>query len=101
VRNLCERTRTSRILDLEHPANAAEIAEELKLLAMALQRGEGSRAIAMLRELLEKKRRRMQALASERRRRVYEAHPLLRPGVGRQTMIRYREDEPGDAPSER
>ena len=99
VRNICERTRPSRILDLEQPDNAAIIVDDLKLLVTALQRGESERAIAVLHELLDKKRRRMQALANERRRRVYEAHPLLRPGAGRQMMVRYHGDEKGDVPS--
>jgi DNA-binding GntR family transcriptional regulator len=94
VRNLCERTRASRILDLEQPASAAIIIEDLKQLVTALQRGESERAIALLREQLDKKRRRMQGIANERRRRVYEAHPLLRPGAGRQVILRY-EDEKG------
>ncbi len=98
VRNLCERTRASRILDLEQPSIAAGIMEDLKLLVSALQRGESGRAIALLNDLLDKKRRRMQGLASERRRRIYEAHPLLRPGAGRQVMVRYQDDH-GDAPS--
>jgi DNA-binding GntR family transcriptional regulator len=98
VRNLCERTRASRILDLEHPENAATIVEDLKLLVVALQRGEGNRAIETLRDLLDGKRRRMQTLAVERRRRIYEAHPLLRPGAGRHMVVRYTDDEqPGES----
>jgi DNA-binding GntR family transcriptional regulator len=98
VRNLCERTRPSRILDLEQPDNAAILVDDVQLMVQALQRGEGERAIAVLRAILDKKRRRMQTLASERRRRVYELHPLLRPGAGRQVMVRYRDDETGDMP---
>jgi DNA-binding GntR family transcriptional regulator len=100
VRNLCERTRSSRILDFEHPANAADLVEDIKLLVVALQRGESSRAITMLRDLLDKKRRRMQTLASERRRRIYETHPLLRPGAGRHMMVRYSDDDQGDKPND-
>jgi DNA-binding GntR family transcriptional regulator len=92
VRNLCERTRASRILDLEQPESAAIILEDLKQLVRALQAGDGERAIAILRSQFEKKRRRIQALANERRRRVYEAHPLLRPGAGRHMVYRYPDD---------
>jgi DNA-binding GntR family transcriptional regulator len=97
VRNLCERTRTSRILDLEHPANAAAIVEDLKQLVVALQRGEGNRAIERLRSLLDSKRRRMQMLAVEHRRRIYEAHPLLRPGAGRHIAVGSSDDLPDEA----
>jgi DNA-binding GntR family transcriptional regulator len=99
VRNLCERTRPSRILDLQQPVNAAAIVEDIKLLTTALQQGESAKAIALLRDALDKKRRRMQALANERRRRVYEAHPLLRPGAGRQMTVRLR-DEAGESSSD-
>jgi DNA-binding GntR family transcriptional regulator len=99
MRNLCERTRASRILDLEQTASAAIVVEDLKQLVTALQRGESERAITLLREQLDKKRRRMQGIANERRRRVYEAHPLLRPGAGRQVVLRYQEEKGQGSPS--
>jgi DNA-binding GntR family transcriptional regulator len=99
MRNLCERTRASRILDLEQTASAAIVVEDLKQLVIALQRGDSERAITLLREQLDKKRRRMQGIANERRRRVYEAHPLLRPGAGRQVVLRYQEEKGQGSPS--
>lgn len=102
VRGLCERTRVSRILDLEQPANAHLILEGVQAVTSALQRGDSSTAIRVLREQFEQKRLRMAELANERRRRLYEAHPLLRPGGGRQMLVRYRDDdgESGGAASE-
>jgi DNA-binding GntR family transcriptional regulator len=97
MRNLCERTRISRILDFEQAANATVIIEDLKLLVTALQRGESARAMAVLRDQFDKKRRRMQAIANERRRRIYEAHPLLRPGAGR--LLRYEDEKGQGSPS--
>lgn len=99
VRNLCERTRASRILDFEQATSAAIIVEDLQRLVAALQRGESEKAIAILREQLDKKRRRMQGIANERRRRVYEAHPLLRPGAGRQVILRYEDEKGQGSPS--
>jgi DNA-binding GntR family transcriptional regulator len=99
VRNLCERTRASRILDLEQPTTAAIIVEDLHQLVAALQRGESERALALLREQLDKKKRRMQGIANERRRRIYEAHPLLRPGAGRHVMVRYQDEKGQGSPS--
>jgi len=83
VRTLCERTRISRLLDLEQPANAAFILGGLKQVVAGLKQGDSEGAIAKLRAQLEAKRGRMRALANERLRRVYEAHPLLRPGFVR------------------
>jgi DNA-binding GntR family transcriptional regulator len=97
VRSLCERTRISRILDLEQPANASLIMKGVQELTAALQRGDAPAAITVLREQIEQKRLRMIELANERRRRLYEAHPLLRPGGGRHVMVRYRDDNGGTA----
>jgi DNA-binding GntR family transcriptional regulator len=99
ARSLCERTRISRLLDFQQPANAAAILEALKTLVLTLQRGDGPAAIAVVREMIEKKRARMSDLASERRRRLYAAHPLLQPGAGRHMVVRYHDaDGNGDLP---
>ena len=100
MRSYCERTRISRILDLEQPANAVQIFADLKLLVGVLQGGESEKAIAMLRDQFEKKRARMSALASERRRRLYESYPFLRPGAGRHLAVRYRAEDQDEVPSE-
>jgi DNA-binding GntR family transcriptional regulator len=97
MRSLCERTRISRILDFEQPAKAAVILEELKRVVAALQSGDAPAAVATLRQMIDRKRARMSELASERRRRMYEAHPLLQPGAGRHMVVRYR-DPDGEMP---
>ena len=99
VRALCERTRISRILDMEHPASAFFIINGLRQAAAALQRGDGEAAIAVLREQIEHKRLRMNELANERRRRLYEQHPLLEPSAGRHVMVRYRDESGRGDPS--
>lgn len=83
IRSLCERTRISRILDLQHRENAATIFGGLKALVAALRDGKDGLAIDILKEQIDGKRARMQMLAEERSRRIYAANPLLRPGAGR------------------
>jgi DNA-binding GntR family transcriptional regulator len=96
TRSLCERTRISRLLDFEQPGNAALIVNALKQLVLALQHGDGPAAITILRDMIDKKRARMSELASERRRRLYAAHPLLQPGAGRHVVVRYHDRESGN-----
>lgn len=80
VQSLCERTRVSRILDLEQPGNAKIVLEGLKKIIEALQRKDPQAAVQLLRQQMDDKRERMHLLANERLRRVYQAYPLRRPG---------------------
>lgn len=80
VQSLCERTRVSRILDLEQPGNAKIVLEGSRKVVEALQRNDPQAAVQMLRQQLDDKRERMHILANERLRRVYQAYPLRRPG---------------------
>jgi DNA-binding GntR family transcriptional regulator len=93
VRSLCDRTRISRVLDMEQPANAFFIIDGLKQIVAVLQQGDRETAISLLRDQIEQKRLRMTALANERRRRLYEQNPLLEPSAGRNAVVRYRDED--------
>lgn len=80
VGNLCERTRISRLLWLEQQAEASNDAAELIALTRLLRAGENHKALDDLRRGFQAKARGMYALAQARENRIYETHPLLRPG---------------------
>lgn len=83
VCRLCERTRITRILDIELSNDPSVLVDDLKKLATAVEQNDCERAVALLFQRLEKKRSRMNALAAERQRRLYDAYPLMRPGIYR------------------
>lgn len=83
VRNLCERTRVSRILWLELRADSAPAAEELDDWNKLLQAGENQEALDTLQKRFKAKTHNMYALANAWQQRIYEAYPLLRPGSAR------------------
>jgi len=83
VRNLCERTRISRILWLDQQANSDLAADDLDDWIKLFQAGKNQEALEKLQKRFQAKTHKMHALASARQHRIYEAYPLLRPGSGR------------------
>jgi DNA-binding GntR family transcriptional regulator len=83
VRNLCERTRISRILWLDQQANSDLAADDLDDWIKLFQAGKNQEALEKLHKRFQAKTHKMHALASARQHRIYEAYPLLRPGSGR------------------
>ncbi len=83
VGNLCERTRVSRILALEQLQDNRRAMADNKSLVSLLQAGENQQVTKLLQEQFRAKTATMHALANERQRRIYDAYPLLRPGLTR------------------
>jgi DNA-binding GntR family transcriptional regulator len=84
ARNLCERTRNSRVLFFDQAPGSTEPVEELRELNALVGVGKNQDVIELLRRQFKKKARNMHMLANERQRRIYDLHPLLRPGSAAQ-----------------
>ena len=83
VGNLCERTRISRILWLEEPVDRAIVPEDPDDWINLFQLGKNQEALDQLRKRFQAKAYKMHALANARQHRIYQAFPLLRPGLAR------------------
>jgi DNA-binding GntR family transcriptional regulator len=84
VRNLAERTRTSRMLFLEQHGTKTKALDDRRKLDALVQAGENRAAIDLLRQQFEAKAANMHSLANERQRRIYDVYPLLRPSSASQ-----------------
>jgi DNA-binding GntR family transcriptional regulator len=84
LRNLAERTRTSRMLFLEQHGTKTKALDDLRKLDALVQAGENRAAIDQLRLQFEVKAASMHSLANERQLRIYDVYPLLRPSSAQQ-----------------
>jgi DNA-binding GntR family transcriptional regulator len=89
IRNLCERTRISRILATEQIAerDPSQPFQALREMDTLLRSGKNQEVQELLKDQFRAKSGAMYIFANTRQRKIYNAYPLLRPGPARQARI--------------